>query len=132
MASNKNDQHLYHSVVSTFLKYALDAVQRIRARQHRLRRDYPGQIDPNTGLPYTATDVAKAAAGGPCVPLNLFGTSNASQAAVDYAFRTLQEYSTYKQDVAAVNLRGDLFSGFGAGAGQAGDRRANGGESTAS
>ncbi len=33
------------------------------------------------------------------------------------------EFSTYKQDVAAANLRGDLFDGFGAGAGQAGHRR---------
>ncbi len=37
------------------------------------------------------------------------------QAAIDYAFRTLFEFSTQKQDVAAINVRGDLFDGFGAG-----------------
>ncbi|HEY7806126.1 MAG TPA: TonB-dependent receptor [Croceibacterium sp.] len=110
---NKNDQHLYHNVVSTFLKYALDAVQTPSGIVCGVT--IPGRINPNTGFPYSATDVAKAAQGGPCVPLNLFGTSNANPAAVDYAFRTLEEFSTYKQDVAAANLRGDLFDGFGAG-----------------
>jgi outer membrane receptor protein involved in Fe transport len=59
--------------------------------------------------------MAYAATAGTCAPLNLFGIGNASQAAVDYAFRTLEEFSTYKQDVAALNLRGDLFRGWGAG-----------------
>ncbi|MGZ3271100.1 MAG: TonB-dependent receptor domain-containing protein [Croceibacterium sp.] len=110
---NKNDQHLYHNVVSTFLKYALDAVQTPNGIVCGVT--IPGRINPNTGFPYSAKDVAKAAQGGPCVPLNLFGTSNANPAAVDYAFRTLEEFSKYTQDVAAANLRGDLFSGFGAG-----------------
>jgi outer membrane receptor protein involved in Fe transport len=110
---NKNNQHLYHNVVSTFLNYALDAVQTPGGIVCGVT--IPGRINPNTGLPYTATDVANAAEGGTCVPLNLFGTSNANPAAVDYAFRTLEEFSTYKQDVAAINLRGSLFDGFGAG-----------------
>jgi iron complex outermembrane receptor protein len=110
---NKNDQHLYHNVVSTFLNYALDAVQTPGGVVCGVT--IPGRINPNTGAPYTATDVANAAAGGPCVPLNLFGTSNADPAAVDYAFRTLEEFSTYKQDVAAANINGDLFDGFGGG-----------------
>ncbi len=75
----------------------------------------PGRINPRTGTPYSATDVAKATAAGPCKPLNLFGTSNADPAAIDYAFRTLEEFSTYKQDVAAFNLHGSLFDGWGAG-----------------
>jgi len=110
---NKNNQHLYHNVVSTFLNYALDAVQTPGGIVCGVT--IPGRINPNTGAPYTATDVSKAAQGGTCVPLNLFGTSNANPAAVDYAFRTLEEFSTYKQDVGAVNLRGNLFDGFGAG-----------------
>jgi len=110
---NKNDQHLYHNVVGTFLAYALDAVQTPNGIVCGVT--IPGRIDPRTGFPYTATDVAKAAAGGNCVPLNLFGTSNANPAAIEYAFRTLEEFSTYKQDVAAANLRGNLFDGFGAG-----------------
>ena len=103
---NKNDQHLYHNVVGTFLRYALDAVD-----------DGSGHIVCGVDIPgrYSAADVAKAAAGGTCVPLNLFGTSNADPAAIDYAFRTLEEFSTYKQDVGAVNVRGNLFDGFGAG-----------------
>jgi outer membrane receptor protein involved in Fe transport len=110
---NKNNQHLYHNVVSTLLGYALDAVQTPGGVVCGVT--IPGRIDPRTGLPYTATDVAKAAAAGPCTPLNLFGIGNADPAAIDYAFRTLVEFSTYKQDVAAVNLRGNLFDGWGAG-----------------
>ena len=34
---------------------------------------------------------------------------------MDYAFRTLEEFSTYKQDVAAFNVRGNLSDGWGAG-----------------
>lgn len=111
---NKNNQHLYHNVVSTFLNYALDAVQTPGGVVCGVT--IPGRINPNTGVPYTADDVANAAQGGACVPLNLFGIGNADPAAVDYAFRTLEEFSTYKQDVAAANVRGDLFDGFGAGA----------------
>jgi len=111
---NKNDQHLFHNVVSTFLNYALDAV-RAPSGEIVCGVTLPGRVNPNTGLPYTPTDVAKAAQGGPCTPLNLFGVGNASQAAIDYAFRTLMEFSTYKQDVVAANFRGDLFDGWGAG-----------------
>jgi len=111
---NKNNQHLYHSVVSTFLNYALDAVNN-GSGQIVCGVTIPGRINPNTGAPYTATDVANAASGGTCVPLNLFGVGNASQAAIDYAFRELKERSSYTQDDAALNLRGNLLQGWGAG-----------------
>ncbi len=101
---NKNNQHLFHNVVSTFLNYALDAV-RTPGGQIVCGVTIPGRVNPNTGAPYTADDVAKAAAGGACTPLNLFGVGNASQAGIDYAFRTLVETSTYKQDVVSANLR---------------------------
>ncbi len=98
---NKNDQALFNNVVGTFLQFALDAV-----------------TDPGTGniacratLPGPAFN--QAAAG--CVPLNLFGSNNASPAALAYAFRTLKEFSTLKQDVVSANIGGDLFNGFGAG-----------------
>ena len=111
---NKNDQHLYHNVVAPFLTFALDAVQTGTGISCGV--DVPGRINPNTGLAYTAADIAYANSAGPCVPLNLFGIGNADPAAVDYAFRTLDEFSTIKQDVFAVNFGGNLFDGFGAGA----------------
>lgn len=110
---NKNDQHLYHNVVSSFLNYALDAVNTPSGVVCGVT--IAGRINPATGAPYTATDVAKAASGGACQPLNLFGTGHASQAGIDYAFRTLVEFSTYTQDAAALNLHGTLFAGWGAG-----------------
>jgi outer membrane receptor protein involved in Fe transport len=111
---NKNEQHLHHNVVGAYLNYALDAVDD-GTGNIVCGVDVPGRINPNTGAAYTAADVALANAAGACVPLNLFGVGNADQAAVDYAFRTLDEYNTTKQDVAAVNFRGDLFDGWGAG-----------------
>ena len=108
---NQNDQHLFHSVVGSFLNYATDAVKN-GSGQIVCGVTIPGRVNPNTGLPYTATDVASA---GNCVPINLFGVGNASQAAVDYAFRTLQEYSTYTQEVVSGNIHGDLLQGWGAG-----------------
>jgi outer membrane receptor protein involved in Fe transport len=98
---NKNDQHLFNNVVGSYLQFALDAVR-----------------DPNTGnivcratLPGAAFN-AKAAG---CVPLDLFGSNTASPAALAYAFRTLMEFSTLKQEVVSGNIHGNLFSGFGAG-----------------
>jgi outer membrane receptor protein involved in Fe transport len=111
---NKNDQALSHNVVDPLLRFALDAVDTPGGIVCGI--DVPGHINPNTGAPYTAADLALADASGPCTPLNLFGAANADQQAIDYAFRTLVEFSTQKQDVVAVNARGDLFEGFGAGA----------------
>jgi iron complex outermembrane recepter protein len=98
---NKNDQHLFNNVVGSYLQFALDAVR-----------------DPNTGnivcratLPGAAFD-PKAAG---CVPLDLFGSNTASRAALAYAFRTLVEFSTLKQEVVSGNIQGNLFRGFGAG-----------------
>jgi outer membrane receptor protein involved in Fe transport len=50
-----------------------------------------------------------------CVPLNLFGAHNATQAALAYAYRTLHQDSAFTQQVASASATGDIFSGFGAG-----------------
>jgi iron complex outermembrane receptor protein len=50
-----------------------------------------------------------------CVPMNLFGLDNLSQAAIDYAYRPVVEDLIYTQNVAAATISGDLFDGFGAG-----------------
>jgi iron complex outermembrane recepter protein len=98
---NQNNQHLYNNAVSTFLGFALDAVANPANGQIVCAATLPG---PNYN---------EAAAG--CSPLNLFGANNASPAALAYAFRTLQEYSTLTEEVLSSNIGGDLFSGFGAG-----------------
>ena len=112
---NKNDQHLYHNAVSNFIAYALDAARDPVTGNIVCGVNIPGHVNPNTGAPYTADDVTAASSAGACSPLNLFGAGNASQAAIDYAFRTLTETSTYKQDVLSGNVHGDLFDGWGAG-----------------
>ena len=110
---NNNDQHLLHNMVQPLLRFALDAVQTPGGIVCGVT--IPGRINPDTGFPYTPADVAFADAAGTCVPLNLFGSANADQAAIDYAFRNLVEFVNQKQDVAAFNVRGDLFAGWGAG-----------------
>jgi iron complex outermembrane receptor protein len=98
---NNNNQALFNNVVGTFLQFALDAVR-----------------DPATGNIVCAATLPgpnynPAAAG--CVPLNLFGSNNASRAALNYAFRELVEYSTLDEEVLSGNVHGDLSDGFGAG-----------------
>ena len=112
---NQNDQHLFNNVAGQLLQYATDAVKN-GAGQIVCGVSIPGRINPNSGAPYSPSDVALAAENGGCVPINLFGQGNASQAALAYAFPTLQEYSTYTQEVASGNIHGDLFGGWGAGA----------------
>ena len=98
---NKNNQALSNNVVGTYLQFALDAV----------KDPTTGQIVCRATLPGASFNAAAAG----CVPLDLFGAHNASQAALNYAFRTLREYSTLKQEVVSANIHGDLFDGFGAG-----------------
>jgi outer membrane receptor protein involved in Fe transport len=111
---NHNDQHLFHNMVQPLLRFALDAV-RLPNGSIVCGVTIPGRINPDTGFPYTPANVAFAASAGTCVPLNLFGSANASQAAIDYAFRELVEFVNQKQDVTAFNVRGDLLQGWGAG-----------------
>ena len=111
VGENDDSQHLYNSVVNggglgyDFTGFALDAVHQT-----------PGDV--NSPIVCRATDAAygpvNPLANG-CVPLNLFGANTASAQAVAYAFRTLQEYSTYTQVVASANVHGDLSEGWGAG-----------------
>jgi outer membrane receptor protein involved in Fe transport len=44
-----------------------------------------------------------------CVPLNLFGSGNFSEAALNYAFGSPWQSQTLRQHVAALNVRGDLI-----------------------
>jgi outer membrane receptor protein involved in Fe transport len=108
-------QRLYHNVVNSFMNYALDAVKN-SSGQVVCGVNIPGQINPLTGAPYTANDVSAAAQNGGCQPLNLFGATNASAAAVNYVFPTLYEDVDYSQTVVSGNVHGDLFQGWGAGA----------------
>jgi iron complex outermembrane recepter protein len=98
---NQNNQHLYNSTVNSLLAYAVNAVVNPATGQIVCAATLPG---PNFN----------AAAAG-CVPLDLFGAHNATPAALAYALRTLQEYSTLTQEVISGNVGGELFGGFGAG-----------------
>jgi len=55
-----------------------------------------------------SADPALRAAAAGCVPLNLFGTANTSQAALDYVYRTLTEDIDITQHAVATNIRGDV------------------------
>ena len=82
-----------------FLRWALDAV---------VNPANPTQIVCRATIP-GATFRANAAS---CVPLDIFGNDGASQAAIDFAFRSLKEDSDYKQDVVGVNFRSNIAQGW--------------------
>jgi outer membrane receptor protein involved in Fe transport len=75
---------------------------------------------PTNGQPICRSDIAGAPAGSSfdpillqgCKPLNPFGTSGASQAALDYAFSALTEHNVIRQDVFAGSVSGKLFEGW--------------------
>ncbi len=54
---------------------------------------------------------AQAQAAG-CVPLNIFGTGVASQAAINYVIGTPHRNEDFKQDVQAVSVTGEPFSSW--------------------
>lgn len=58
---------------------------------------------------YAATQAATAAAYANCQPLNLFGPSAASPAALDYIFDTTTSVSTTRQDDVNASLSGSPF-----------------------
>ena len=106
---NENHQRLFHNMVGSlsgaaerqydFLRWALDAV---------VNPANPSQIVCRATLP--GAGFRPLAAG--CEPLNILGNGHASQAAIDYAFRTLKEDATYKQDVVGVNFRSNIAQGW--------------------
>jgi outer membrane receptor protein involved in Fe transport len=110
----ETQQQLFNNVVSPFLTYALDAVKN-SSGQIVCGVNVPGRINPATGAPYTAADVSLASENGGCQPLNLFGATTASAAAIAYAYPTLSEDVSYTQAVVSGNVHGDLFQGWGAG-----------------
>jgi outer membrane receptor protein involved in Fe transport len=106
---NENHQRLINNMVGSFLFFlpstynflgwALDAV---------VDPANPNNIVCRATLPGPAFN-ARAAG---CVPLNLFGAVRPSQAAIDYAYRTLKEDTKYEQNVLGINFRADLAEGW--------------------
>jgi len=90
-----------------FLGWALDAVT----------NPATGHIVCAATLPtlFGAPNPAYSPLAAGCVPLDLFGSGNASAAALAYAFRTLHQDSAFTQNVFSWSTHGDLFSGWGAG-----------------
>jgi len=113
---NSQSQRLQNNKVNQFFNWSLDAV-------------FPYNVagDPSSGLNTSAAPVCRVVRDGvdptspladfaaDCVPINLFGTSNITQEAIDYTHRTLMEDFGYTQHVAAANVQGNLFEGIGAG-----------------
>jgi outer membrane receptor protein involved in Fe transport len=97
---NENHQRLFHNAVNggtmPFLSWAIDSVR---------------SAGPGSPIVCRQTLLGNPNAAG-CVPLNIFGNTNANPAAVEYAFRTLKEDSTNKQDVVALNFRSTIAEGW--------------------
>jgi iron complex outermembrane recepter protein len=107
---NENHQQLINNMVGSFLFFlptrynflgwALDAV---------VDPSNPNNIVCRATIPGNPAFNPLAAG---CVPLNLFGAVPPSQAAIDYAYRTLKEDTEYEQNVVGVNFRADLAEGW--------------------
>jgi len=82
--------------------------------QSRFARQLDAVTDPVTGDPVcrdtlSADPAVRAAAAG-CVPINPFGTGQASADAINYSYGTPQyDNLDYTQQAVAANLTGDLF-----------------------
>ncbi|MBB5987532.1 TonB-dependent receptor domain-containing protein [Sphingobium lignivorans] len=95
---NTRFQSLSHVRVNSFFSFGIDAV-----------------IDPSTGDPICRAKLQGNPDAADCVPINLFGASNLSQEAIDYAWREAIEDFKYDQHVVAASIQGALFDGVGAG-----------------
>jgi outer membrane receptor protein involved in Fe transport len=91
---------LFHNAVNggtmPFLSWAIDSVR---------------SAGPGSPIVCRQTLLGNPNAAG-CVPLNIFGNTNANPAAIEYAFRTLKEDSTNKQDVLGLNFRTTIAEGW--------------------
>ncbi|MGD9812293.1 MAG: TonB-dependent receptor [Sphingobium sp.] len=95
---NTRHQSLSGSRVNSFFLFAIDAV-----------------VDPSSGNIVCRAVLQNNPAAAGCLPLNLFGVGNASQEALNYAYRTAMEDFKYEQHVVSAAVQGSLFDGFGAG-----------------
>ena len=99
------------------LTMALDAV-RDSNNQIVCRAVRDGQVPSSS--PFAYIPVADPSLINGCQPLNPFGDSSASQAALDYAFGSLTEHDDIRQDVLAASVSGTLWEGWAGPIGAAG------------
>lgn len=110
------DQNVLDNRHARAFDFALDAVPTIPGNYNsapicRITRD--GAAAYPAGNPLALVD-RRIATG--CQPMNIFGTSNMSPAAFNYAFGRLLESTVVEQDIIEVVASGEIFDGFGAGA----------------
>jgi len=94
---NTRHQSLSRVRVNSFFQLGIDAV------------------DDGTGKIVCRAKLLGDPAAADCVPINIFGASNLSQEAIDYAWREAIEDFRYDQHVLALAFQGALFDGIGAG-----------------
>jgi len=109
---NRRDSSVIYSRHNDSFVMALDAIR---------DPDNPGEIicrplDPALLATFTPDYRAELEAlYANCVPLNLFGTGELPQDAVNFSFHPLREHFRYRQHVLAGSVQGTLFQGWGAG-----------------
>ena len=73
-------------------------------------QDYPNGVQPITNILVTPEESIRD-----CVPMNIFGHGNVSQAAADYVTSDKKGIRDLDQDFAELLLTGELYEGWGAG-----------------
>ncbi|MBN8607409.1 MAG: TonB-dependent receptor [Caulobacterales bacterium] len=82
-------------------------------RNQDLQRTYAALdavIDPSTQQVVCRAALTNPSAYGDCVPLNVFGPSAETQAAMDYIFRPVSHETTFEFDDFAASIAGSFFS----------------------
>jgi len=109
---NRYDSNVTPTRIDANFKFAVDAVA-VNPTTNAIWDYTQGAAPANYTLtcralvPGSSTYNPTAAAG--CVPINLFGQGSPSAAAVAYSYGTVLQTITTTQQVAAFNLRGNLF-----------------------
>lgn len=109
---NKRESEVRYSRHNAALRMATDVIEDPNNPGNVICR--PLNLDPFTSFSaeYKAELMALYE---DCVPVNLFGQGNLTQAGIDFAWRPVQEFFDYRQHVVAGFVQGDLYEGFGAG-----------------
>jgi outer membrane receptor protein involved in Fe transport len=95
-----------------YYQYGRDTVDESRSGNNRIMAKYRQASDvvtnPANGQPICRSTLTNPANG--CVPFNIFGVGSPSAAAIAYTTGVGTLNSKYEQQVAAANLKGDLFN----------------------
>ena len=95
------------TVANNRIQQQVPGVPNATGQATRIQLSADAVVNPATGQIVCRSTLTAPTNG--CQPANLFGLNNYSQAAKDYLYGTAWQTQTFKQQVVAANVQGDLF-----------------------